>query len=80
MPSSTSRWPTISTCEFTMTSFNTRVDRMTEILNNPAMLMALGDGGAHVDMLCDCRLPDLPARHLGAREAGADAGGRRCAG
>ncbi|MSO77130.1 MAG: amidohydrolase [Alphaproteobacteria bacterium] len=43
--------------EFTMASFNTRIDRMTEILNNPDVLIALGDGGAHVDMLCDCGYP-----------------------
>ncbi len=43
--------------EFTMTSFNTRVDRMAEILNDPAMLIGLGDGGAHVDMLCDSGYP-----------------------
>lgn len=43
--------------EFTMSSFNTRVDRMAEILNNPAVLIGLGDGGAHVDMLCDSGYP-----------------------
>jgi len=43
--------------EFTMTSFNTRVDRMAELLNNPAILVGLGDGGAHVDMLCDAGYP-----------------------
>ncbi|MBI1394627.1 MAG: amidohydrolase family protein [Betaproteobacteria bacterium] len=43
--------------EFTMTSFNTRVDRMAELLNNPAILIGLGDGGAHVDMLCDAGYP-----------------------
>src|SRR6185436_15529150 len=43
--------------EFTMTSFNTRIDRMTELLNNPAILIGLGDGGAHVDMLCDSGYP-----------------------
>jgi len=43
--------------EFTMTSFNNRVDRMAEILNNPAMLLGLGDGGAHLDMLCDAGYP-----------------------
>jgi N-acyl-D-amino-acid deacylase len=43
--------------EFTMQSFNTRVDRMAEILNNPAMLLGLGDGGAHLDMLCDSGYP-----------------------
>jgi N-acyl-D-aspartate/D-glutamate deacylase len=44
-------------CEFTMQSFNTRVDRMTEILNDRSFLIGLGDGGAHVDMLCDCGYP-----------------------
>jgi N-acyl-D-aspartate/D-glutamate deacylase len=43
--------------EYTMTSFNTRVDRMAEILNNPAILVGLGDAGAHVDMLCDAGYP-----------------------
>ena len=44
-------------CELTMASWNTREDRMRELLNNPAILMALGDGGAHVDMLCDAGYP-----------------------
>jgi N-acyl-D-aspartate/D-glutamate deacylase len=43
--------------EFTMTSFNTRIDRMAELLNNPVILIGLGDGGAHVDMLCDSGYP-----------------------
>jgi len=43
--------------EFTMNSFNTRVDRMSELLNNPSILIGLGDGGAHVDMLCDAGYP-----------------------
>jgi len=43
--------------EFTMASFNNRLDRMAEILNNPAMLLGLGDGGAHLDMLCDSGYP-----------------------
>ena len=43
--------------EFTMQSFNTRVDRMTEILNDPSILIGLGDGGAHLDMLCDSAYP-----------------------
>jgi len=43
--------------EFTMTSFNTRIDRMSELLNNPSVLIGLGDGGAHVDMLCDAGYP-----------------------
>jgi N-acyl-D-aspartate/D-glutamate deacylase len=43
--------------EFTMASFNTRVDRMKEILSDKRVLVALGDGGAHVDMLCDAGYP-----------------------
>jgi N-acyl-D-aspartate/D-glutamate deacylase len=43
--------------EFTISSFNTRIDRMTEILNDPSMLLGLGDGGAHLDMLCDSGYP-----------------------
>ena len=30
---------------------------MKELLNNKSILMALGDGGAHVDMLCDAGYP-----------------------
>jgi len=33
-------------CELTMASWNTREDRMRELLNNKSILMALGDGGA----------------------------------
>ena len=43
--------------EFTMASFNTRVDRMAELLNDPSVLIGLGDGGAHLDMLCDSGYP-----------------------
>jgi N-acyl-D-amino-acid deacylase len=43
--------------EFTMQSFNTRVDRVAEILNDPSILIGLGDGGAHLDMLCDSSYP-----------------------
>jgi N-acyl-D-aspartate/D-glutamate deacylase len=43
--------------EYTMASYNTRIDRMAELLNNPAILIGLGDGGAHVDMLCDSGYP-----------------------
>jgi len=43
--------------ELTMASWNTREDRMRELLNNPKILLALGDGGAHVDMLCDAGYP-----------------------
>jgi N-acyl-D-aspartate/D-glutamate deacylase len=44
-------------CEFTVQSWNSRVDRMKEMLNDPAMLLGLGDGGAHLDMLCDSGYP-----------------------
>ena len=43
--------------EFTMQSFNTRQDRMAELLNDRSMLLGLGDGGAHLDMLCDSGYP-----------------------
>ena len=43
--------------EFTLSTFNHRVDRMKEILSNPDILIGLGDGGAHVDMLCDSGYP-----------------------
>jgi len=43
--------------EFTLATFNNRPERMKEILANPDILLGLGDGGAHVDMLCDCGYP-----------------------
>jgi N-acyl-D-amino-acid deacylase len=43
--------------EFTITTFNTRVDRVAEVLNDRSVLIGLGDGGAHVDMLCDAGYP-----------------------
>jgi N-acyl-D-amino-acid deacylase len=43
--------------EFVLSTFNHRVDRMKEILSNPDILLGLGDGGAHVDMLCDSGYP-----------------------
>jgi len=43
--------------EFTMQSFNARPDRMAEILNDKTILLGLGDGGAHLDMLCDSGYP-----------------------
>ena len=43
--------------EFTMQSFNTRPDRMAELLNDRSILLGLGDGGAHLDMLCDAGYP-----------------------
>jgi N-acyl-D-aspartate/D-glutamate deacylase len=30
---------------------------MTELLNDPSILIGLGDGGAHLDMLCDSGYP-----------------------
>src|SRR5207249_8324718 len=38
-------------------SYNNRVDRMAEILNDRSVLLGLGDGGAHLDMLCDSGYP-----------------------
>ena len=43
--------------EFTVQSWNTRVERMSEILNDRSVLLGLGDGGAHLDMLCDSGYP-----------------------
>jgi N-acyl-D-amino-acid deacylase len=43
--------------EFTVASWNTRIDRMRELLNDKSVLLGLGDGGAHLDMLCDSGYP-----------------------
>jgi N-acyl-D-aspartate/D-glutamate deacylase len=43
--------------EFTVQSWNTRIDRMAELLNDTSVLLGLGDGGAHLDMLCDSGYP-----------------------
>jgi N-acyl-D-aspartate/D-glutamate deacylase len=43
--------------EFVLAQFNTMVPRLQEILVDPRVMIALGDGGAHVDMLCDCGYP-----------------------
>jgi N-acyl-D-aspartate/D-glutamate deacylase len=43
--------------EFTVQSWNTRNDRMAELLNDRSVLLGLGDGGAHLDMLCDSGYP-----------------------
>ena len=43
--------------EFTVQSWNTRIDRMAELLNDRSVLLGLGDGGAHLDMLCDSGYP-----------------------
>jgi N-acyl-D-aspartate/D-glutamate deacylase len=42
---------------FTVQSWNTRADRMAELLNDRSVLLGLGDGGAHLDMLCDSGYP-----------------------
>jgi len=43
--------------EFTVQSWNTRTERMAELLNDRSVLLGLGDGGAHLDMLCDSNYP-----------------------
>lgn len=43
--------------EFVLAQFNTAVPRLQELLVDPHVLIALGDGGAHVDMLCDAGYP-----------------------
>jgi len=43
--------------EFTVQSWNTRIDRMAELLGDKSVLLGLGDGGAHLDMLCDSGYP-----------------------
>jgi N-acyl-D-aspartate/D-glutamate deacylase len=43
--------------EFTVQSWNTRIDRMSELLNDKSVILGLGDGGAHLDMLCDSGYP-----------------------
>src|SRR3989440_3471968 len=43
--------------EFTVQSWNTRADRMAELLNDRSVLLGLGDGGAHLCMLCDSGYP-----------------------
>jgi N-acyl-D-amino-acid deacylase len=40
-----------------MATFNNRPERMAEILADDSVLIGLGDGGAHVDMLCDSGYP-----------------------
>jgi N-acyl-D-aspartate/D-glutamate deacylase len=55
--------------EYTMQTFNNRPERMAEILNDRSMLLGLGDGGAHLDMLCDSGYPTFVLGHW-VREAG----------
>jgi N-acyl-D-amino-acid deacylase len=43
--------------EFVLAQFNVNVDLVKDNLVDPNVLIALGDGGAHVDMLCDAGYP-----------------------
>jgi N-acyl-D-aspartate/D-glutamate deacylase len=43
--------------EYVLAQFNVDLKRVTENLVDPRVLIALGDGGAHVDMLCDAGYP-----------------------
>ena len=43
--------------EFVLAQFNVDVERVKENLTDPQVLIALGDAGAHVDMLCDAGYP-----------------------
>jgi N-acyl-D-amino-acid deacylase len=43
--------------EFVLAQFNVNIDLVKENLVDPNVLIALGDGGAHVDMLCDAGYP-----------------------
>src|SRR5437763_2312726 len=43
--------------EFVLAQFNVDVERVKDNLTDPQVLIALGDAGAHVDMLCDAGYP-----------------------
>jgi N-acyl-D-aspartate/D-glutamate deacylase len=43
--------------EFVLAQFNVDQQRVADNLTDPSVLIALGDGGAHVDMLCDAGYP-----------------------
>jgi len=43
--------------EFVLAQFNANIKRVEENLVDPRVLIALGDAGAHVDMLCDAGYP-----------------------
>jgi N-acyl-D-aspartate/D-glutamate deacylase len=43
--------------EFVLAQFNVTVDLVKQNLLDPRVLIALGDAGAHVDMLCDAGYP-----------------------
>ena len=43
--------------EFVLAQFNVDIERVKDNLVDPNVLIALGDAGAHVDMLCDAGYP-----------------------
>ena len=43
--------------EYVLAQFNTDIGAVKDNLTDPRVLIALGDGGAHVDMLCDAGYP-----------------------
>jgi len=43
--------------EFVLAQFNTSPPQVAQLLADPHILIALGDAGAHVDMLCDAGYP-----------------------
>jgi N-acyl-D-aspartate/D-glutamate deacylase len=43
--------------EFVLAQFNVNIKAVKENIIDPRVLIALGDGGAHVDMLCDAGYP-----------------------
>jgi len=43
--------------EFVLAQFNVNLKAVQENITDPRVLIALGDGGAHVDMLCDAGYP-----------------------
>ena len=43
--------------EFVLAQYNVDLPRVADNLRDPNVLIALGDGGAHVDMLCDAGYP-----------------------
>ncbi|HEV2186464.1 MAG TPA: amidohydrolase family protein [Stellaceae bacterium] len=48
--------------EFVLAQFNVNVKAVQENIIDPRVLIALGDGGAHVDMLCDAGYPTFLLR------------------
>ena len=56
-PSSIWRSRTGSTSAIVLAQFNVNEKLVADNLTDPGVLIALGDGGAHVDMLCDAGYP-----------------------